>query len=80
MSKERLCVLPGGTPSHYDRAMDDRDSVEAARRGDDDAFAALVRRHSGGLHRSVARILGDDTEAWDVVQMAFVRAWQRLDR
>jgi RNA polymerase sigma-70 factor (ECF subfamily) len=60
--------------------MDDRDAVRAARTGDDDGFAHLVRRHSGGLHRAVARILGDDSEAWDVVQMAFVRAWQRLDR
>jgi RNA polymerase sigma-70 factor (ECF subfamily) len=60
--------------------MEDREYVEAARGGDDGAFAALVRRHSGGLHRAVARILADDDEAWDVVQMAFVRAWQRLDR
>jgi len=60
--------------------MDDREAVRGARAGDDDAFAHLVRRHSGGLHRAVARILGDESEAWDVVQMAFVRAWQRLDR
>ena len=60
--------------------MDDREIVRAARDGDEDAFAALVRRHSGGLHRSVARIVLDDEEAWDVVQMAFVRAWQRLDK
>jgi RNA polymerase sigma-70 factor (ECF subfamily) len=60
--------------------MDDRADVEAALAGDDDAFARLVRRHSGGLHRTVARILGDESEAWDVVQLAFVRAWQRLDR
>jgi RNA polymerase sigma-70 factor (ECF subfamily) len=60
--------------------MDDREAVRAARAGDEDAFAHLVRRHSGGLHRAVARILNDDSEAWDVVQMAFVRAWQRLDR
>jgi RNA polymerase sigma-70 factor (ECF subfamily) len=60
--------------------MDDREAVRAARAGDEEAFAHLVRRHSGGLHRAVARILSDDSEAWDVVQMAFVRAWQRLDR
>jgi RNA polymerase sigma factor (sigma-70 family) len=52
--------------------------VRAAREGDEGAFAMLVRRHSGGLHRTVARIVGDDSEAWDVVQMAFLRAWQRL--
>jgi RNA polymerase sigma-70 factor (ECF subfamily) len=60
--------------------MNDRAWVEAARRGDEESFAQLVRRHSPGLHRAVARILGDETEAWDVVQMAFLRAWQRLDR
>ena len=60
--------------------MDDRKVVRAARDGDEDAFADLVRRHSGGLHRSVARIVLDEEEAWDVVQMAFVKAWQRLDK
>ena len=60
--------------------MDDRSWVESARQGDEEAFAHIVRRHSGGLHRAVARILGDEAEAWDVVQMAFLKAWQQLDR
>jgi RNA polymerase sigma-70 factor (ECF subfamily) len=59
---------------------DDRQLVDAARSGDEDAFADLVRRHSGGLHRAVARVVSDDSEAWDVVQMAFLRAWQSLER
>jgi RNA polymerase sigma-70 factor (ECF subfamily) len=59
--------------------MDEKSCVSAALTGDEDAFAALVRRHSGGLHRAVARILGDEAEAWDVVQMAFLKAWQRLE-
>ena len=60
--------------------MNDRQWVVSAKKGDEDAYAALVRRHSAGLHRAVARILADDTEAWDVVQMAFLKAWQKLDR
>jgi RNA polymerase sigma-70 factor (ECF subfamily) len=60
--------------------VDDRDLARAARDGDETAFADLVQRHSGGLHRAVARILGDDTEAWDVVQMAFFKSWQSLKR
>lgn len=71
--------MPGGSEGRSDRRLDDREAAAAARRGDEQAFARLVERHSGGLHRTVARILNDDTEAWDVVQMAFVRAWQRLD-
>jgi RNA polymerase sigma-70 factor (ECF subfamily) len=80
MLQERLCVFSGGEQDRSEMTMDDREAVRAARSGDEDAFAHLVRRHSGGLHRSVARILRDDAEAWDVVQMAFVRAWERLDR
>jgi RNA polymerase sigma-70 factor (ECF subfamily) len=80
MLQEKLCVSSGGEWDRADAMMDDREAVRAARSGDEDAFAHLVRRHSGGLHRAVARIVRDDTEAWDVVQMAFVRAWERLDR
>jgi RNA polymerase sigma-70 factor (ECF subfamily) len=60
--------------------MNDPQWIQSAREGDERAFAELVRRHSGGLHRAVARILADDAEAWDVVQMAFLKAWQKLDR
>lgn len=59
---------------------DERELVESARAGDEEAFAALARRYTGGLHRTVARMLGDEEEAWDVVQMALLRAWQKLDR
>lgn len=78
MAQEKLCEVPAA--GGLEVAVNDREAVRAAKAGDDDAFGALVRRYSGGLHRTVARILGDDAEAWDVVQMAFVRAWQRLDR
>jgi RNA polymerase sigma-70 factor (ECF subfamily) len=60
--------------------VDDRQLAAAARRGDESAFTALVERHAGGLHRAIARILVDSTEAWDVVQTTFLRSWQSLDR
>ncbi len=70
--------MPGGAEGRSDRTLDDREVARAARDGDEAAFEKLVRRHSAGLHRAVARVLADDSEAWDVVQMSFVRAWQRL--
>jgi len=79
-SRESHCFLLGRATLRSEVTMDDRKVVRAARDGDEDAFADLVRRHSGGLHRSVARIVLDEEEAWDVVQMAFVKAWQRLDK
>lgn len=80
MARENLCIVSAGSDRSGIAVMNDRAWVEAARRGDEEAFAHLVRRHSPGLHRAVARILGDETEAWDVVQLAYLRAWQRLDR
>lgn len=78
--RENLCILPADVAIADEVVMTDRDWVRSAQDGDEEAFAKLIRRHSGGLHRAVARILADDTEAWDVVQMAFLKAWQRLDR
>ncbi len=80
MVKENLCVQPVNYSGRHEVVMSDRESIQAAKNGDEDAYAELVRRHSGGLHRAVVRILADETEAWDVVQMAFLKAWQKLDR
>jgi RNA polymerase sigma-70 factor (ECF subfamily) len=78
--RENTCVQPVGCGSCDEVVMNDLEWIQSAKKGDEDAYTELVRRHSGGLHRAVARILADDTEAWDVVQMAFLKAWQKLDR
>ncbi len=57
---------------------DDRELVAASRRGDEEAFAELVRRHQAGVRRSAARILNDSEEARDIAQLAFVKAWENL--
>jgi RNA polymerase sigma-70 factor (ECF subfamily) len=54
--------------------------VAASRRGDQQAFAQLVRRHRDRHARFAARMLGDRDEAEDVLQSVFVRAWRHLDR
>jgi RNA polymerase sigma-70 factor (ECF subfamily) len=59
---------------------DDRELAAAALKGDEDAFALLVRRHQAGVRRCAARILGDDEEARDIAQVAFVRAWENLPK
>lgn len=44
------------------------------------AFGEIVRRHKQHLHRLVARIIGDDDEALDVIQDVFVSAHGALRR
>lgn len=62
------------------RERDDRELAAAARGGDELAFAELVRRHQAGVRRCASRVLGDEEEARDVAQLAFVRAWENLPR
>jgi RNA polymerase sigma-70 factor (ECF subfamily) len=51
--------------------------VEAARAGDEAAFAELVGRYRRELHVHCYRMLGSFEEAEDLVQEAFLRAWRR---
>jgi len=52
--------------------------VDRARRGDPAAFDALVRRHLPGALVAAERLLGDRSDAEDLVQDAFLRALDRL--
>jgi len=51
-----------------------------ARQGDSDAFRALVERHSRTVFRLAFRMTGNEEDAEDVVQEAFLRAYRQLGR
>ncbi len=80
MVRNRLEIVVSNLEDREPKPMDDRELAEAAKNGDEGAFGALVERYAGGVHRVVSRMLGDEEEAWDVVQMAWLRAWQRLGK
>ena len=46
--------------------------------GDEMAFEAIMRRHNRLLFRTARAILKSDTDAEDVVQQAYLQAWQAL--
>ena len=54
--------------------------IAAARGGDREALGALYRRHAGQAYSLALRISGDPDRAQDLVQDAFLRAFERLDR
>ncbi len=58
----------------------DRDLVEQARRGDQEAFAILARSRGDVLFGVARRILRDVGLAEDAVQQALVIAWRELPR
>src|SRR5262249_14589223 len=51
-----------------------------ARQGDSEAFRALVERHSRSVFRLAFRMTGNEQDAEDVVQEAFLRAYRQLGR
>ena len=55
-----------------------RDLVEAARRGDHEAFEVLTAAASDRLFGFARLVLGDAHQAEDAVQDALVRAWRGL--
>ena len=52
--------------------------MERARRGDHDAFAALVDRRLAATFRTAMAILGNEADARDATQEIFLRAWRNL--
>jgi RNA polymerase sigma-70 factor (ECF subfamily) len=54
--------------------------VARLRAGDDEAFELVVRTYSGRLLAVTRRILGNDEDARDAVQDAFLSAFRSLDR
>jgi RNA polymerase sigma-70 factor, ECF subfamily len=57
----------------------DHEAVRAVLDGDKEAYAALVVRHSHSLFRVAFRITGNEADADDVVQEAFLRGYRKLD-
>jgi RNA polymerase sigma-70 factor, ECF subfamily len=54
--------------------------LEAARRGDEDAYAELVAPRRAELHAHCYRMLGSVQDAEDALQDALLRAWRGLPR
>lgn len=64
-----------------DDPLDDESAlIREARRGDHEAFAALVRRYQEVSYRTAYLLLADAQEAEDVVQEGFLKAYDALGR
>jgi RNA polymerase sigma-70 factor (ECF subfamily) len=56
----------------------EREAIDAARGGSDDAFRLLVEQHRTDLHAHCYRMLGSLQDAEDALQDALLRAWRGL--
>ncbi len=70
----------GGENGGVVASAGEEDLVELARRGRVDAYEALVRLYQDLAGRTAYAILGDQAEAQDAAQEAFVKAYLALSR
>ena len=54
--------------------------IAAAQAGDTRAFDTLVTRYRGRIYGMLVNLVKDDTEAWDLAQKVFIKAWKALPR
>ncbi len=60
--------------------QDDKCLIEACRAGNTEAFGILVNRYQDRLFPTVFRLTGCAEDAHDLLQDAFLRAFEKLDR
>jgi RNA polymerase sigma-70 factor (ECF subfamily) len=65
-------------PVQVDEQSTDGEVVAVVLAGDRAAFAILVRRYNQRMYRACRAVLGDDAEAEDAVQTAWVSAFRNL--
>lgn len=58
--------------------MTEAELIQAARSGDQEAFARLVETHQGKVYALAYRMTGNREDAADLTQEAFLNAWRGL--
>lgn len=61
------------------KLMSDQQLVEDVRAGDRSSYSELVKRHQKGLLRLSMRFVKDVDSAQDIVQEAFIKAYEKLN-
>jgi RNA polymerase sigma-70 factor (ECF subfamily) len=78
MATSKVTVHPSATP-HLSGRAEDTALVERCRAGDLSAFEEIYRMHSGKLYSLACRMLGNPTDAEDLLQEIFLSAHRKLD-
>ena len=68
------------TPNGIDENSLDVELMARAGEGDHEAFRRLVERHQHSVVGTVAKMLGNPSEAEDIAQQVFLRLWRHAKR
>jgi RNA polymerase sigma-70 factor (ECF subfamily) len=65
-------------PETGDDVLSDIERVRRCQAGDTRAFDALVTKYRGKVYAMSYHLVQNETEAWDLSQEAFIKAWRAL--
>ncbi len=74
-----MLSIPTAARDAGSASADDLDLARRAGAGDPQAFRTIMTTHNQALYRIARAVIRNDSEAEDVVQEAYVRAFSRLD-
>ncbi len=75
-----LHVLPNKPLAKQATTASDSDIIARVRKGDTKAFEIIMRRYNQRLYRIARSIVRDDHEAMDVIQDAYLKAYEQLHK
>jgi RNA polymerase sigma-70 factor, ECF subfamily len=76
----RLVSMGPMTPETPESTVQERELLETAKQGNEDAYQRLVEPHRSELHAHCYRMLGSVQDAEDALQEALIRAWRGLPK
>ncbi len=77
-SGARVRLTPQEMEARAQQRAEDDDLIRAAQKGDRSAFDSLVRRYDRSVLRLALHMLGNEEDAQDVHQEAFIKAYRHL--
>jgi RNA polymerase sigma-70 factor (ECF subfamily) len=81
-NNERRLDRPSASPpiAGDDDGPSDAELVRRSQEGDMQAFDELVTRYRGKVYAMIVNIIHNQTEAWDLAQDTFLKAWKALPK
>jgi RNA polymerase sigma-70 factor (ECF subfamily) len=74
----RAALTPAQMEARAQQRLEDDELIRQAQKGERDAFDQLVRRYDGAVLRLALHMLGNEQDAQDVHQEAFLKAYRHL--
>lgn len=78
MNRTEQAAVSTMTATTLPSQLSEEESLAIAKLGDDQVFAMLFERHRSAIRRHCYRLVGSLSEAEDLTQETYLRAWRRL--